>query len=138
MKTNIHEIYTETIKSLSSDVHGRVKYVNDVILWLKLFPLLVSVSLLFLQVYLNDTIINYLISFISIFAGLFFALIFIVSDKYNNRRNSKRFSESNKNDEENIFYIKRYQKFAKQNFLYDIDFNCFGYPICYNFPIAFY
>lgn len=102
MKTNIHEIYTETIKSLSSDVHGRIKYVNDVILWLKLFPLLISVSLLFLQVYLNDTIINYLISFISIFAGLFFALIFIVSDKYNNRRNSKRFSESDKNDEENI------------------------------------
>ena len=114
MKTNIHEIYTETIKSLSSDVHGRIKYVNDVILWLKLFPLLISVSLLFLQVYLNDTIINYLISFISIFAGLFFALIFIVSDKYNNRRNSKRFSESDKNDEENITYIKRYQKFAKQ------------------------
>ena len=78
------------------------------------FPLLISVSLLFLQVYLNDTIINYLISFISIFAGLFFALIFIVSDKYNNRRNSKRFSESDKNDEENISYIKRYQKFAKQ------------------------
>lgn len=48
------------------------------------------------------------------FAGLFFALIFIVSDKYNNRRNSKRFSESDKNDEENITYIKRYQKFAKQ------------------------
>ena len=105
MKTNIHEIYTETIKLLSSDVHGRIKYVNDVILWLKLFPLLISVSLLFLQVYLNDTIINYLISFISIFAGLFFALIFIVSDKYNNRRNSKRFSESDKNDEENITYI---------------------------------
>ena len=104
MKTNIHEIYTETIKLLSSDVHGRIKYVNDVILWLKLFPLLISVSLLFLQVYLNDTIINYLI----------FALIFIVSDKYNNRRNSKRFSESDKNDEENITYIKRYQKFAKQ------------------------
>lgn len=47
MKTNIHEIYTETIKLLSSDVHGRIKYVNDVILWLKLFPLLISVSLLF-------------------------------------------------------------------------------------------
>lgn len=45
---------------------------------------------------------------------MFFALIFIVSDKYNNRRNSKRFSESDKNDEENITYIKRYQKFAKQ------------------------
>lgn len=29
MKTNIHEIYTETIKSLSSDVHGRIKYAND-------------------------------------------------------------------------------------------------------------
>ncbi len=114
MKTNIHEIYTETIKSLSSDVHGRIKYVNDVILWIKLFPLLVSVFLLFVKVYLNNTIINYLISFISIFAGLFFALIFIVSDKYNNRRNSKRFSDSDKNDEENILYIKRYQKFAKQ------------------------
>lgn len=57
MKTNIHEIYTETIKLLSSDVHGRIKYVNDVILWLKLFPLLISVSLLFLQVYLNDTLV---------------------------------------------------------------------------------
>ena len=34
MKTNIHEIYTETIKSLSSDVHGRIKYANDVIVWL--------------------------------------------------------------------------------------------------------
>lgn len=76
MKTNIHEIYTETIKSLSSDVHGRIKYVNDVILWLKLFPLLISVSLLFLQVYLNDTIINYLISFISVFCWIVFCFDF--------------------------------------------------------------
>lgn len=114
MKTNIHEIYTETIKSLSSDVHGRIKYANDVIVWLKLFPLFISIFLLFLQVYLNDIIIDYLISFISIFAGLFFALIFVVADKYNNRRNSKRFIESGKIDEENVLYIKRYQKFSKQ------------------------
>ena len=79
MKTNIHEIYTETIKSLSSDVHGRIKYANDVIVWLKLFPLFISIFLLFLQVYLNDTIIDYLISFITLIPQHYNLTLFISS-----------------------------------------------------------
>jgi hypothetical protein len=111
---NIIEIYLGTIESLEQDVSGRKRYSVNVNFWIRTVPILITFLFLFANIFITDTVISYLISFISIFAGLFFALIFIVADKFNNRRYSLKFQESNKADEENSLYIKRYRIFSKQ------------------------
>jgi hypothetical protein len=80
-------------------------------LYLYLLPVLFSLLLLSLGLFIEKEIASYFITSISIFAGLFFSLLFIVTDKYNAKKdNLKEITESG--DEETRNYLKRYKNFS--------------------------
>ena len=80
-------------------------------LYLYLLPVLFSLSLLLLGLFVEKEIASYFITSISIFAGLFFSLLFIVTDKYNAKK-EKLTQLIKQEDEETRNYLRRYKNFS--------------------------
>lgn len=80
-------------------------------LYLYLLPILFSLILLFLGLFIEKEIASYFITSISIFAGLFFSLLFIITDKYNAKKD--KLNELIKQDDDEVRnYLKRYKNFS--------------------------
>ncbi len=109
-KLKLIQIRTDAKKSLYNDFNGRVKNKKTVNFYLYGIPYIVTIFLLFFNVFIDKDVTNYLIAGISIFAGLFFGLLFTVNEKYNSRK--KVLIQDN--NEESINYLKRYKYFSTQ------------------------
>ena len=81
------------------------------LLYLYALPILFSLCLLLLGLFIEKEIASYFITSISIFAGLFFSLLFIVTDKYNVKKNHLE-ELVVEGDDETRNYLKRYKNFS--------------------------
>jgi hypothetical protein len=98
----------ESLKFKDFNANSRTK-----IYWLYLYllPILFSLLLLSLGLFIEKEIAGYFVTSISIFAGLFFSLLFIVTDKYNSKKD-KLNELIEQGDEETRNYLKRYKNFS--------------------------
>lgn len=109
-KIKIFEIRKDAINSLFKDIRGiETSRKRIVIFYYYIFPLFISLFLVFLGVKIDKEIASYLITGISIFAGLFFNLLIVVSDKMKHR---KIFFNSEKEHLKN--YAELYKNFSEQ------------------------
>jgi hypothetical protein len=98
----------ESLKYRDLNANSKTK-----IYWLYLYvlPILFSLVLLLLGLFIEKEIASYFITSISIFAGLFFSLLFIVTDKYGTKKDDlKEITEQG--DDEIRNYLKRYKNFS--------------------------
>lgn len=106
--SEIREQAKESLKYRDFNANSKTKIY---LLYLYFLPVLFSLLLLLLGLFIEKEIASYFITSISIFAGLFFSLLFIVTDKYNVKKdNLKEIIE--KEDEETQNYLKRYKNFS--------------------------
>lgn len=110
-KIKLGEIRRDAKRSLRYRDFNANKESKVYILYLYVLPVLISVALLSLGVFLEKEVAYYLITGISIFAGLFFGLLFVVTDKYNQKRKDLK-DLLVKGDEEAKGYVQRYQNFS--------------------------
>jgi len=123
----LYEIRRQAKESLKYKDFNANSKTKIYLLYLYGLPILFSLFLLSLGLFIEKEIASYFITSISIFAGLFFSLLFIVTDKYKAKKdnlkdtvitakedNLKEFAIIEKEDEdcEVHNYLKRYRNFS--------------------------
>ena len=123
----LNEIRRQAKESLKYKDFNANSTTKIYLLYLYGLPIVFSVFLLSMGLFIEKEIASYFITSISIFAGLFFSLLFIVTDKYKAKKDNlkdtviatkedspKEFAIIEKEDEdcEVRNYLKRYKNFS--------------------------
>jgi len=123
----LNEIRKQAKESLKYKDFNANSTTKIYLLYLYGLPILFSLFLLLLGLFIEKEIASYFITSISIFAGLFFSLLFIITDKYKAKKdnlkdtvitakegNLKEFAITEKDDDDDEVrnYLRRYKNFS--------------------------